>query len=213
LASLVAVFCVKWERGWGCCVALEGKTEQLKQLVRNGKTNGYVLYGEIDKLLPNDYEGGPELDDILSELAANNVEVLQEPRGERDKEFNEDESLSENELQELREEVGDDLHLYRYICEMLTLPRLTHEQEVELAKRIGGGGQDAEDAEKKLIEANLRLVVTPARRYRNRGRSLLDLIQEGNIGVMKAVRNFNYTRGYKFATYAIWWVRKKINPD
>src|SRR6202043_1421916 len=110
---------------------------------------------------------------ILSELAANNVEVLQEPRGERDKEFNEDESLSENELQELREQIGDDLHLYRYIREVLSLPRLTHEQEVELAKRIGGGGQDAE---KKLIEANLRLVVTPARRYRNRGRNLLELI-------------------------------------
>jgi RNA polymerase primary sigma factor len=201
------------ERNWGCCVTLDGQTEQLKQLVRTGKTKRYVLYDEIDKLLPNGYEGGPELDDILSELAVNNVEVLQEPRGERNKEFNEDESLNENELQELREQVGDDLHLYRYIREVLTLPRLTHEQEVELAKRIGGGGQDAEDAEKKLIEANLRLVLTPARRYRNRGRSLLDLIQEGNIGLIKAVRKFNYTRGYKFATYAIWWVRKTINPD
>jgi hypothetical protein len=81
-----------------------------------------VLYAEIDKLLPNGYEGGPELDDILSELAANNVEVLQEPRGERDQEFNKDESLSANELQELRAQVGDDLRLFGYIREVLTLP-------------------------------------------------------------------------------------------
>jgi RNA polymerase primary sigma factor len=202
-----------WERGWGCCVTLERKTEQLKQLVRTEKTMGYVLYDEIDKLLPNGYEGGPELDDILSEFAANNVEVLEEPKGERDKEFNEDESLNEKELQELRVQVGDYLHLYRYIREVLTLPRLTREQEVELAKRIGGGGQDAEDAEIKLIEVNLRLVVPTARRNRNRGRSLLDLIQEGNIGLMTAVKKFNYSRGYKFATYAIWWIRKTINPD
>src|SRR6266849_8999195 len=94
LASSLAVFYAKsdgWEHGWGRCVTIEGKAEQLKQLARAGKTKGYVLYDEIDELLPNDYEGGPELDDILSELAGNGVEVLQDPRAERDKEFNEDE--------------------------------------------------------------------------------------------------------------------------
>jgi len=194
-------------------VTIEGKAEQLKQLVRTGKTKGYVLYDEIDELLPNGYEGGPELDDILSELAGNGVEVLEEPRAERDKEFNKDESLSENELQELSEEAGDDSAVRMYIREVLTLPRLTHEQEIELAKRISSGGRNAEDAEKQLIEANLRLVVITARRYRNRGRGLLDLLQEGNIGLMNAVRKFNYTRGYRFSTYAIWWVRQTISPD
>jgi RNA polymerase primary sigma factor len=199
-------------------MTIEDKAEQLKQLVRTGKTKGYVLYDEIDELLPKGYEAGPELDDILSELAGNGIEVLEEPRAERDKEFDEDDaSLNENELQELSEQAGDNSALLMYIREVLTLPHLTHEQEMELAKRISDGGQDAEDAEKQLIEANLQLVVTIARRYRNRGRGLLDLLQEGNIGLMNAVRKFNYTRGYKFSTYAIWWVRhwvrQTISPD
>ena len=192
-------------------MTIEDKAEQLRQLVRTGKTKGYVLYDEIDELLPIGYEGGPELDDILSELARNGIEVLEEPRTERDKEFNkDDESLDENELQELSEQAGDALALQMYLREVLATPRLTREQEIELAKRISGGGQDAEDAEKQLIEANLRLVVATAKRYRNRGRGLLDLLQEGNIGLMKAVKKFNYTRGYKFSTYAIWWVRRRL---
>ena len=192
-------------------MTIEDKAEQLRQLVRTGKTKGYVLYDEIDELLPTGYEGGPELDDILSELARNGIEVLEEPRTERDKEFNkDDESLDENELQELSEQAGDALALQMYLREVLATPRLTREQEIELAKRISGGGQDAEDAEKQLIEANLRLVVATAKRYRNRGRGLLDLLQEGNIGLMKAVKKFNYTRGYKFSTYAIWWVRRRL---
>jgi DNA-directed RNA polymerase sigma subunit (sigma70/sigma32) len=192
---------------------IDDKIELLNQLVCVGKTKGYVLYDEIDALLPRAYDGGPELDDILSELAVNGIEVREEPRAKRGKEVNEDESLNEHELQELREQLGEDSQLYWYIREVLTLPRLTHDQEVELAKCIGGGGQDAEDAEKKLIEVNLRLVVPTARRYRNRGRSLLDVIQEGNIGLMKAVRKFNHARGYKFATCATWWIRETINPD
>jgi len=192
-------------------VTIEDKAEQLRQLVRTGKTKGYVLYDEIDKLLPIGYEGGPELDDILSELAKNGIEVLEDPRTERDREFNkDDESLDENELQELSEQAGDALALQMYLREVLATPRLTREQEIELAKRISGGGQDAEDAEKQLIEANFRLVVATAKRYRNRGRGLLDLLQEGNIGLMKAVKKFNYTRGYKFSTYAIWWVRRRL---
>ena len=192
-------------------MTIEDKAEQLRQLVRTGKTKGYVLYDEIDELLPIGYEGGPELDDILSELARNGVEVLEEPRTERDKGFNkDDESLDEIELQELSEQAGAALALQMYLREVLATPRLTREQEIELAKRISGGGQDAEDAEKQLIEANLRLVVATAKRYRNRGRGLLDLLQEGNIGLMKAVKKFNYTRGYKFSTYAIWWVRRRL---
>ena len=192
-------------------MTIEDKAEQLRQLVRTGKTKGYVLYDEIDELLPTGYEGGPELDDILSELARNGIEVLEEPRTERDREFNkDDESLDENELQELSEQAGAALALQMYLREVLATPRLTREQEIELAKRISGGGQDAEDAEKQLIEANFRLVVATAKRYRNRGRGLLDLLQEGNIGLMKAVKKFNYTRGYKFSTYAIWWVRRRL---
>jgi RNA polymerase primary sigma factor len=192
-------------------VTIDDRAEQLRRLVRTGETQGYVLYDEVDELLPKDYEGGPELDDILSELAGSGIEVLEEPRTQHDKESNEnDESLNESELQELGEQAGDASAVRMYMREVLNLPHLTHEREIELAKRISGGGQDAKDAERQLIEANLRLVVTTAKRYRNRGRGMLDLLQEGNIGLMHAVKKFNYTRGYKFSTYAIWWVRQSI---
>ena len=97
-----------------------------------------------------------------------------------------------------------------YLREALTTLRLTREQEIELAKSIRAGGQDAENAERQLIQANLRLVVSTAKPYRHLGRSVLELVQEGNIGLMKAVKKFNYTRGYRFSTYAIWWVRQAI---
>jgi RNA polymerase primary sigma factor len=97
-----------------------------------------------------------------------------------------------------------------YMHEVLATPHLIREQEIGLAKRINGGGQEAADAEKQIIEANL---VATAKRYHNPGRSLLDLLQEGNLGLLRAVRKFDHTPGYKFSTYAIWWIRSGINPD
>jgi RNA polymerase primary sigma factor len=190
------------------------KAERLKLLVRNGKIRKYVLYDEIDELLPPSYKGGPELDDILSELAMNGIEVLEEPGAEHDKELTQDdEFLDESELDEVSEQAGDAAALRMYLREVQSLPHMTREQEIELVRRIGRGGQDGEVAEKRLIEANLRLVVNTAKRYRGRGRGLLDLLQEGNIGLMKAAKKFDHTRGYTFSTYAIWWVRHAISPD
>ncbi len=94
-----------------------------------------------------------------------------------------------------------------YLAETSRVPLLTISEEIELAKRIECGD---EEAKKKLCEANLRLVVSIAKRYTNRGLSLLDLIQEGNIGLFKAVGKFDYTKGYKFSTYATWWIRQAI---
>ena len=170
---------------WGVCVTIEDKAPQLKQLVTTGKTKGYVLYDEIDEPVPTGDKGGPALDEILLRLARNGIEVLEEPRAEQ--EFGtDDDSLDDNELQELSEQAGD-APVTMYLREVLALPHLTQEQETELAKRISGGGQNAEEAEKQLIEANLRLVVKIAKRYRNQGRGLLNLLQEGNIGLMQAV--------------------------
>ena len=110
--------------------------------------------------------------------------------------------------------INDSMGLY--LKQMAQVPLLTREQEVEIFKRIENGeineddSQDAIKAKKEMIEANLRLVVSIAKKYINRGVSFLDLIQEGNMGLMKAVEKFEYRRGYKFSTYATWWVRQGI---
>ncbi|MCO4743343.1 MAG: sigma-70 family RNA polymerase sigma factor [Proteobacteria bacterium] len=100
--------------------------------------------------------------------------------------------------------------LNRYLRNMGAIPLLSCQDEVEVARRIEDGGPDAEMAKSELIRANLRLVVSIAKQYSYRGLPLADLIQEGNIGLMKAVEKFDYTRGFKFSTYASWWIRQSI---
>ncbi|NCG19704.1 MAG: sigma-70 family RNA polymerase sigma factor [Rhodobacterales bacterium] len=100
--------------------------------------------------------------------------------------------------------------LNKYLRSMGAIPLLSAADEVEVAKRIEDGGSDAELAKCALIQANLRLVVSIAKQYIYRGLPLSDLIQEGNIGLMKAVEKFDYTRGFKFSTYASWWIRQSI---
>lgn len=97
-----------------------------------------------------------------------------------------------------------------YLKEIGRVDLLTHEQEIELAKEILKGGEEGEEAKKKLAAANLRLVVSIAKRYVGRGMLFLDLIQEGNMGLIKAVEKFDYTKGFKFSTYATWWIRQAI---
>ena len=185
-------------------MALGKSEQQLRRLVRDGKSRGYVLYSEIDELLPAGGEEEVVLDIILSELAKNDIEVLEQP-GAHD--------FGEKELWDLSEQTDDSQPpLQMYLREILSLRRITQEDETELAKRIGGGKQDAEDAMRRLIEANLWLVVATARRHCGTDRDLLELIQEGNIGLMRAAEKFNQVRPYRFSTYAIWWVRKSIDP-
>jgi RNA polymerase primary sigma factor len=100
--------------------------------------------------------------------------------------------------------------LNKYLRSMGAIPLLTAKDEVEVARRIDDGGPDAELAKAALIKANLRLVVSIAKQYGYRGLPLSDLIQEGNLGLMKAVEKFDYTRGFKFSTYASWWIRQSI---
>jgi RNA polymerase primary sigma factor len=108
------------------------------------------------------------------------------------------------------EGVGIDDPVRMYLKEIGRVPLLTAENEVTLAKRMEVGGSDGDLAKKELAEANLRLVVSIAKRYVGRGMLFLDLIQEGNLGLIKAVEKFDYTKGYKFSTYATWWIRQAI---
>lgn len=117
-----------------------------------------------------------------------------------------DELLKEN-INIIASEIPMDNSMKLYLHEIGSIPLLTAEQEVEIAKRIESGDVQARD---QLISANLRLVVSIAKRYLGRGLSVEDLIQNGNIGLMKAVEKFDYTKGYKFSTYATWWIRQAI---
>jgi len=102
---------------------------------------------------------------------------------------------------------GPDDSTMMYLTEISHVTRLTPEEELELGRRIAHGD---EDALRRMIEANLRLVIAVAKRYRHEGLSLLDLAQEGNIGLMRAARKYDYTKGYRFSTYAIWWIRQAV---
>ncbi|MDE3078047.1 MAG: sigma-70 family RNA polymerase sigma factor, partial [Chloroflexota bacterium] len=113
-----------------------------------------------------------------------------------------------HEIEEIEEETGADDSLAAYLREIRPVALLTAQQEVELAKRIEAGD---EEAMQHFILANLRLVVNIAKKYQGRGFSLLDLIQEGNTGLMRAVQKFDWRRGFRFSTYATWWIRQAIS--
>ena len=136
----------------------------------------------------------PPLDDVLPE-----AEDLAEIEEVTEKELNETEALADD--------FFTDDPVRMYLKEIGKVPLLTPEEEMELAVRVSAGD---EEAKRRMTEANLRLVVSIARRYVGRGMVLLDLIQEGNLGLIKAVEKFDYTKGYKFSTYATWWIRQAI---
>ena len=136
----------------------------------------------------------PPIDDVLPE-----AEDLAEIEEVTEKELNETETLADD--------FFTDDPVRMYLKEIGKVPLLTPEEEMELAVRVSAGD---EEAKRRMTEANLRLVVSIARRYVGRGMVLLDLIQEGNLGLIKAVEKFDYTKGYKFSTYATWWIRQAI---
>ncbi|MBP5159147.1 MAG: RNA polymerase sigma factor RpoD [Lachnospiraceae bacterium] len=154
-----------------------------------------------------------QIDKIYEYLEANNIVIMNPndddlPSDEMLLEMDNDESvLSEAEDLSIMAEALSDDPVKQYLKEIGSYPLLTMEEEVELAKRIENGDEAAKD---KLTESNLRLVVSIAKRYVGRGLSFLDLIQEGNLGLIKAVAKFDYRKGYKFSTYATWWIRQAI---
>ncbi len=187
--------------------------EDMKKLVEMAKKKKNVLeYEEI-----NQYFKGRELDTdkmekVFEYLETNGVDVLRVTEGDdEDIVLDTEDKPTEEELKNIETAVPDSVSIEdpvrMYLKEIGKVPLLTAEEEVYLAKKMEAGDGEAK---KKLAEANLRLVVSIAKRYVGRGMLFLDLIQEGNLGLIKAVEKFDYRKGYKFSTYATWWIRQAI---
>ena len=191
----------------------------LAGLLDLAKTKKNTLeYDEILKAFDGIELTEDKMDEILEYLEKHNVDILQVKAADDSADdllLDTDEDLLLNDEDEI--DIIDDVDVLEgvstedpvrmYLKEIGNVPLLTSEEEVELAKRVEQGD---EEAKKKLTEANLRLVVSIAKKYVGRGMPFLDLIQEGNMGLMKAVDKFDYTKGYKFSTYATWWIRQAI---
>lgn len=189
--------------------------EGLNELIQRGKQTGVLTYQEIMDALQEVDLTPEQIDDIYARLhsqgvdiAADNVEQSEPNQGN----VQTDESTNIGHNNEIDVDVTypegvEQDHVRMYLKEIGRVPLLTAEEEVELAKRIEAGD---EEAKRRLAEANLRLVVSIAKRYVGRGMQFLDLIQEGNLGLIKAVEKFDFRKGFKFSTYATWWIRQAI---
>ena len=182
----------------------EKKKAIKKELLEAGKTKGVLSRQEISDAFKDVEITTEEIEQFYDRLEKEEVEVVDD----MDKELEEIE-VSKEELEDLSvpEGINIDDHVKMYLKEIGKVNLLSPEEELDLAKRMSEGD---EDAKKRLAEANLRLVVSIAKRYVGRGMLFLDLIQEGNLGLIKAVDKFDYTKGYKFSTYATWWIRQAI---
>ncbi len=194
-------------------------TKQLLGLVDLAKTKKNVLqYGEINDAFKGLELTEDKMDLVIEYLEKNNIDILQtgvDDENGADLLIESDDDIILDEEEEV--EIIDDVDVLEgvstedpvrmYLKEIGNVPLLSTDEEVELAKRVEEGD---EEAKKALTEANLRLVVSIAKKYVGRGMPFLDLIQEGNMGLMKAVDKFDYTKGYKFSTYATWWIRQAI---
>lgn len=187
--------------------------ENLKTLVEIAKKKKNVLeYDEISQFFKGMEMDAEKMEKVLEYLENNGVDVLRVTEDDdSDIILDTEEEPTEEELENIELAVPDGVSIEdpvrMYLKEIGKVPLLTAEEEVELAKKMEEG--DAE-AKKRLAEANLRLVVSIAKRYVGRGMLFLDLIQEGNLGLIKAVEKFDYRKGYKFSTYATWWIRQAI---
>lgn len=176
----------------------------IQKLIKKGKRRGYVTQEEILEVFPQAEDDIEALDHLYGIFVDDGIDVFES--------FAEEEKTTEEVEKEI--EITSTLDktissdpVRMYLREIGQVSLLSREEEVELAKKIEKGD---EEAKMKLTRANLRLVVSIAKKYLGRGLSLLDLIQEGNIGLMRAVEKFDYSRGYKFSTYATWWIRQGI---
>ena len=187
----------------------DGRQKRLDDLYEYGKKKGTLTYKEIMERLMDLYIEPDQLDKVLENLEALGVTVINEndPQPAQSSEDTPTDAINLS----VPDGVSSDDPVRLYLKEIGKYPLLTTEEEIALAKQIAEGTPEEQAAaKKKLSEANLRLVVSIAKRYVGRGMQFLDLIQEGNLGLIKAAEKFDYTKGYKFSTYATWWVRQAI---
>ena len=197
--------------------------DKLKKLVEVAKTKHNALdITEINDFFKGENLGPEQMEQIYSFLEEKNIDVvpviddaaladdsllLDDDDVDMDDSFMKDSDDIELDAVDLLEGIGTEDPVRMYLKEIGTVPLLTTEEELTLAKRKAEGDEYAKE---RLIEANLRLVVRIAKRYTGRGMSFLDLVQEGNLGLIKGVEKFDYTKGYKLSTYATWWIRQSV---
>lgn len=175
----------------------------INDLIETGKKKGVLSYKEIGDALSELEIDVKDIEKVYENLESLGIEVVKD----MEKELEEIQSNEEEIDLSVPEGIGLDDPVRMYLKEIGKVPLLSAEEEKKLAERMHEGD---ETAKKRLAEANLRLVVSIAKRYVGRGMLFLDLIQEGNLGLIKAVEKFDYTKGYKFSTYATWWIRQAI---
>ncbi len=184
------------------------KRNAVTELMEQGKAKGKLTTKEITDFFEEVDFDGEQIEKFYDSLESFNIEIVEDFVPETDIDFPLDVNMNEDlEASLSTEGISIDDPVKVYLKEIGRVPLLSAEEEIELATRMGQGDNYAR---KRLSEANLRLVVSIAKRYVGRGIQFLDLIQEGNLGLIKAVEKFDYTKGFKFSTYATWWIRQAI---
>ncbi|MFI5026357.1 MAG: sigma-70 family RNA polymerase sigma factor, partial [Solirubrobacterales bacterium] len=189
----------------GDIAAALGDTDELKSLMAQGQEKGYLTFEQIASTLEEVEVTKEQVQGLHAHLVEQGIDVIGEDGLPAYKEAKGDGQTKKPELDLTVEPSLDSLRLYLRSIGRVEL--LTADQEIELAKRIERGDIDAK---RHMVEANLRLVVSIAKGYLGRGLGFLDLIQEGSLGLIRAVEKFDYRRGYKFSTYATWWIRQAV---
>ncbi len=187
----------------------EGRRKKIRELVLKGMSRGYITQDEILELFADAEEYVAELDDLYDELLIKEIDLFESVAESGVGEETREVSDLEKELEVLSSldsrAISDPVRMY--LREIGRIPLLTRDQEIDLAQKTDAGDIKAKE---KLTSSNLRLVVSIAKKYIGRGMSFLDLIQEGNKGLIRAVEKYNWKKGFKFSTYATWWIRQAI---
>lgn len=176
-----------------------------QKLIEDAKKKGNIDQKDIFTNIPDTPENTEILDELYTELVDIGIEIVGRD-GESEEEWEEYEEVVIEENPAYLDDIADD-SVRLYLREIGKIPLLTADEEIELANKVAKGDKEAKD---KMAEANMRLVVSIAKRYVGRGLDLLDLIQEGNTGLLRAVEKFDPSKGFKFSTYATWWIRQAI---